>query len=430
MKKLWNYLLISAGVLTVLAGCGTDSEATDEGDAVTDDGDKVITVMASGTTDGNAGRTLADFKEIVENENEGYTVEVTLLPDDQYYTSLRSKFATGEAPDMILVQPKKASAASVEQLASAGYLEPLDSLTNLDNLIPQVRDDMTFENSQYALSTNIGVLGTWYNKDIFKENEIEEPSTWDEFLEASQTILDAGTTPIVMGDKDSYMIQFGMYQVAVNQVYPKNNEFDDQLYTADTQFTDSEWVQTISMYYDLYEKGYVTEQSLGLGQPQSQQIFKDGEAAMIFDGDFSYSVFEDVDFDLGFMPLPANTDGDTYVAAATGAGYAITSDSKHKEILKEIFDKRIDGESALYEATLKNTPSFSGFNGVDVTNEIFSPFLPAVEAGRSFYWANQAWPSGVETEMQAKFSEMIGTDGVTAEEVAESMQLKFEELAN
>lgn len=428
MKRMLKFLLASLVVSILLTGCG--SAENTEGGNTAQGGDNVITVMASGTTEGSAGRTLNDLKEIVERENEGYTVEITLLPDDQYYTSLRSKFATGEAPDMILVQPKKASAASVEQLASAGYLEPLDDLQNLDNLIPQVKEDMTYEDSQYAVSTDIGVLGTWYNKDIFEEYNIEVPTNWDEFLEICQILQDAGTTPIVMGDKDSFMIQFGMYQVAANQVYPNNPQFDDQLYTGETQLTDEEWTRTISKYYELYENDYVSDQSLGLGQPQSQQMFRDGEVAMTFDGDFSYSAFENADFELGFMPLPANDNGDVYVAAATGAGYAITSDSQHKEFLKELFDQRIDGESALYESTIENTPSFSGLEGVENVDEVFNLFIPAIEEGRSFYWANQAWPSGVETEMQAKFSEMIGTDGVTAEDVAESMQLKFEELAN
>lgn len=384
--------------------------------------------MASGVKGSSQDRFLQTFSELVEKEHKGYTVEVTLLPDDQYYTSLKSKLSTGQAPDMFLVQPKKASASSVEGMAEAGYVEDLSDLENWDNIVDSVKADMSYEDKPYAVSASVGVLGTWYNKSVFEKNGIALPKNWDEFLAACQKLKDAGITPITMGDKDSYMIQFGMYQVAANQVYPNNAEFDNQLYTGKTKFTDKEWINTITMYHELYKKGFVTETSLGLGQSQAQQMFVDQKAAMIFDGDFSYAAFENVEFDLGFMGLPANKTGETNIAAATSAGYAISKDSDDKQVLKAVFNDMTDGKSELYQAFSSSATSFSGFKGVAVTNEVFADVVPAFEAGRSYYWCNQAWPSGTETEMQAKFSEMIGTDGVTAKDVAKAMQVKFEEL--
>lgn len=425
MKKLLVLSMLTLTSLTLLGGCGAKEKGqTEEGAS----NDKIITVMASGVKDGNQGVFLESFKEIIEKDHSGYTVETTLLPDDQYYTALKSKLSTGQAPDIFLVQPKKASASSVEEMAKAGYIEDISDLANWDKMIDQGKDDMSYEGKTYALSSGIGVLGTWYNKDMFKENGITVPKNWDEFLEASEKLKNAGITPIVMGDKDSYMIQFGMYQVAANQVYPDNPTFDDQLYTDDTKFTDKEWINTISMYKELYDKEYVTKNSLGLGQPQAQQNFIDQQAAMMFDGDFSFTAFENADFDLGFMPLPANTSGDTYISAATSAGYAISSKSENKEFLKDIFNEMTDGESPLFNEWIKTASSFTTYKGIEVSNEVFNEIVPAFEAGRSFYWSNQAWPSGTETEMQSKFSEMIGTGKLTPEDVAEAMQKKFDEL--
>ncbi|KPG70436.1 extracellular solute-binding protein [Enterococcus sp. RIT-PI-f] len=425
MKKRFGLSVAALLTIGILSACGNGNDAaTGTGDS----NDKTITVMASGVSDGNQGVFLKSFKEIVEKENPGYTVETTLLPDDQYYTALKSKLSTGQAPDIFLVQPKKASASSVEEMAKAGYIADLTDLENWDTIIDQGKADMSYEGNPYAVSSSVGVLGTWYNKDLFKENGIEIPTNWQEFLDACQTLKDAGVTPIVMGDKDSYMIQFGMYQVAANQVYPKNDAFDDQLYTGETKLSDDEWVNTITMYKELYDKGYVTTNSLGLGQAQAQQLFVDGEAAMIFDGDFSYTALEGSPFDLGFMALPANTEGETYISAATGAGFAISAESEHLEDIKAIFNEMMDGSSELYDAWIKTATSFTTVKGVELSNEVFQDIVPAFEAGRSFYWSNQAWPSGTETEMQSKFSEMIGTGKISPEDVAEAMQKKFEEL--
>lgn len=422
MKRFITLITLMLSILLFLSACASDSSSGRE------DKEKTITVMASGVKNGTQGIFLEDFKKLVEKEYPDTTVEYTLLPDDQYYTALKSKLSTGQSPDLFLVQPKKAGANSVEEMAEAGYIEDLSDLENWDKIIDQGKEDMSFEGKPYALSSSIGVLGTWYNKDIFTENNIEIPKTWDEFLSACETLKKAGITPIVMGDKDSFMIQFGMYQVAANQVYPNNPTFDNQLYTGETKFTDDEWVKTITMYKELYDKGYVTSNSLGLGQPQAQQIFKDQQAAIIFDGDFSFPALNNDNFEVGFMGLPANESGEAYISAATGAGFAISSKSENKDILNEIFNKMTDGESDLYNIWIKTATSFTTYKGVELSNPVFNDVVPAFESGRSFYWSNQAWPAGTEAQMQAKFSEMIGTGKASPKDVAKAMQDKFEEL--
>lgn len=424
MKKFFGIMLTSLMVLLALSGCGSNNK-----EKATSGGEKeTLTVMASGVKNGTQGVFLDEFKKMVEKKYPDITVEATLLPDDQYLTALKSKLSTGQAPDMFLVQPKKASANSVEELAKAGYLEDLSDLENWDKIKDQGKEDMSFDEKAYGLSSGISVLGTWYNKDLFKKHNIVLPTNWQEFLDACEVLKQAGITPIVMGDKDSFMIQFGMYQVAANQVYPKNPKFDSQLYTGETKLTDEVWVKTVTMYNELYEKGYVSDKSLGLGQPQAQQSFVDQESAMIFDGDFSLPAIENDNFELGFMAMPANIDGETYLSAATGAGYAISSKSEHKETLKAIFNEMTDGESEMFTNWLATATSFTTYKESGDLNPVFADIVPAFEAGRSFYWSNQAWPSGTETEMQSKFSEMIGAKKIKPRDVTEAMQKKFEEL--
>lgn len=424
MKKILASSIVASTLLVGLTACGSSEEGSSSSEE-----SKTITIMSSGVQDGTQGVFLSKFEELVESEYPDVNIETTLLPDDQYYTALKSKLSTGQSPDMFLVQAKKAGANSVEAMAEAGYVEDLSSLENWDSIIDQAKNDMSYDGNPYAVSSAFSILGTWYNKDMFEKYGISTPTNWDEFLAACETLKNAGETPIVMGDKDSFMIQFGMYQIAANQVYPENTQFDDQLYTGDTKFTDEEWVTTISMYKELYDKGYVIDTSLGLGQAQAQQMFVDQNAAMIFDGDFSYSALKNDNFELGFAALPANTTGETYLSASTGAGYAISSTSENVDLLKDIFNEMTDGESELFEAWIGSASAVSSYKDAQISDEVFNDIMPLFEAGKSFYFCNQAWPAGTESEMQSKFSEMIGTGNVTPEEVAEAMQAKFEELS-
>lgn len=422
--RTWFAVATAALLLLTVAGCGKSKSSSKEGT------DKTITIMASGVKDGNNGIFLRNFKKEVEKEYKGYTVETTLLPDDQYNTALKSKLSTGQSPDIFLVQPKKAGANSVEEMAKAGYISDLSKLSHWKNLTTQAKTDMSYKNKPYAVSSNLSVLGTYYNKDIFKKYNLSVPTTWNQFLDVCATLKDKGVTPIVMGDKDSFMLQFGLYQIAANQVYPDNPKFDDQLYTGKTKLTDPAWIKTLTMYKTLYDKGYVTKNSLGLGQTQSQQSFVDQKAAMTFDGDFSYSALKNAKFGLGLFALPGNNTGKTYVAAAIGMGFAISPKSKNKAMLMKVFNEMTDGKSDLFNAWAKSATSFSTYKGYEIKNPVFDDIRPALEAGRSFYYSNQAWPSGTETEMEAKFSEMIGTKKLTPTQVAQAMQKKFTELSN
>ena len=56
---------------------------------------------------------------------------------------------------------------------------------------------------------NVGMVGFWYNKDLFTQAGIDAPAgTWDELLEQIQTLKDAGITPIAVGAGDKWPAHF------------------------------------------------------------------------------------------------------------------------------------------------------------------------------------------------------------------------------
>jgi raffinose/stachyose/melibiose transport system substrate-binding protein len=187
------------------------------------------------------------------------------------------------------------------------------------------------------------------------------------------------------------------------------------------------------MYNTLYEKGYINDTSLGLGAAQAIQQFIDGEAAMTFDGSFNASALSAegaVSFERGYFPLPANAAGQQiYAAMAPGAGPAIFSGTKYANECKQILEYWFDGESDLYKA-FADTGRFVvtyGY-GVDKNNPLFDSFMDLYNQGKAFYWCNQGWPSGTESEMVSLFEEMIGGQGTTIPDITSGMQNKFEEL--
>lgn len=449
LKKIGALVLAGTMILSSLTACSqktanesssgdvaqtttTEESTTSSDDTVTTD-NITITMMYSGTVAENDFETQV-LPELVNEAFPNITLEVTKLPDDQYYTALKTKLASGECPDIILAQPKYAGANSVIGLAEAGYLEPLTDLKAVELVGEAGRESFRSGNDVYGIASGVTMLGTYYNKDMFEANGLLVPTNWDEFLNCCQVLQDAGIQPIVMGDKDMYVMQFGLYQLAANQVYAKNAAFDDQLRTGETKFTDEgTWDKVLEMYKTLYDKGYIQTTSLGIGAQQAIQKFVDGEAAMTFDGSFNATAVQAagaVDFERGYFPLPGNDAGEElYASVALGGGPAIYSGSKYIDEAKEIIELWYDGESDIWKAYAdsgKVVPTY-GYGSEEVS-PLYQPFVDLYNEGKSFYWCNQGWPAGTESEMEALFSEAIGGQGTTVKDIVEGMQLKFQEL--
>lgn len=463
-KKVLSMICVTAMAVSMLTGCGggsgqdnqdgqgdgnaVESNAQDAGqeggeintpsevydhEAIEKAGDITITMMTSGTAYENDFET-EQLPALVKQKWPNVTLEVTKLPDDNYYTSLKTKLASGECPDIILTQPMYAGQNSCYSMAEAGYLVPLNDLDCM-----QGRQDLasvTYNGDILVAVNSISILGCYYNKDMFAQVGIEsEPQTWDEFLEACQKLQDAGIQPIVMGDKDQYVLQFGLYQLAANEIYSQNPDYDTQLRSGETKFTDEgTWDTVLEMYKTLYDKKYIdASQSLGYGASQAITDFIDGKAAMTFDGSFNITALSAEgaagNFERGYFPIPG-TKG-VYTATCLGGGQSIYSKSKYIDECKELLDYWMDGKSDAWKANLATGRIIAtyGEGSEETPNyELFKPFIDLLNEGKGFYWCNQAWPAGTENEMEALFSEMVGGQGTTVEDITQGMQDKFEDL--
>ncbi len=447
MKKLLSVMLLLALISSSFLGC-TNKASNSDPDSIVTKGEPEATNIAAedkGLTEDHITISMMYSGVITEDDFEteilptlvkekfpNITLEVSKLPDDQYYTALKTKLASGECPDIILVQPKYAGPNSVISLAKAGYLLDLTNLKCNDLAGDSLKDVYTYEGKVYGVAQGVSILGTYYNKDMFQANGLSVPTTWTEFLNCCEILKKAGIQPIVMGDKDAYVMQFGLYQLAANEIYSNNPLYDDQLRIGETKFTDvGTWDKVLQMYYELYEKGYMIDSSLVLGAEQSIQLFIDGEAAMTFDGSFNVGALKTrgaVDFERGMFPLPGNG-SEVYAAMAPGGGPAVYVGTEYPDEVKAILEYWYDGESDLYKAFAdRKTVIITNGYGSDNYDPLFEPFVQLYRQGKAWYWCNQAWPLGTETEMEALFGRMIGKQGTTIEDITNGMQIKLEEL--
>jgi raffinose/stachyose/melibiose transport system substrate-binding protein len=113
----------------------------------------------------------------------------------------------GSAPDIF----NSWGGGVLAEQAEAGMARPIeDEIADWkDTMNAGAMSPYQVDGVQYGIPYNFGLVGFWYNQDLFAEAGIEEPpATWDEFLEDVQALKDAGITPIALAAGDKWPAMF------------------------------------------------------------------------------------------------------------------------------------------------------------------------------------------------------------------------------
>lgn len=369
--------------------------------------------------------------KLVKEKFPNITVNAQKLPDEQFVTSFKAKMAAGEGPDFYYYTPLNISNIF---LYNSGYIKDITDFAPLKNFNKSIIDSYSKDGKVYAVPSIVQLLGTYYNKALFQKAGITEvPADWPSFLDACEKLKKAGITPIVMGDKDNWVIQFGLYQLAASIVYPLDKDYDNKLMNGQAKFADKPWTEVISKYKTLYDKGYVVKGSLGIGSAQAVQLFVDGKAAMIFDGSWDYSGVTKkgaVDFERGFFPLPGNEKGNTIaISANAGTGTYVNPKSGNMDAVMKVLEYWYDGSSPLFNAW---ADAYKGqvpaYNGLKLEAPELQDFYKQFQSGTSFGFSNANWLSGIAPDVMCqKFQGLIAGKG-SVEELLKACDDKVEQV--
>lgn len=124
----------------------------------------------------------------------GETVTAVKLPGAGYDQRIALDLSAGTASDVNVVD-----SFMVSELASAGYLAPLDDMAagwdQYQYYLPGLLEVASYDGQVYALPTDTDVRMLWYNKANFEAAGIAlpwEPKSWDDILVAAEALKAAG----------------------------------------------------------------------------------------------------------------------------------------------------------------------------------------------------------------------------------------------
>lgn len=194
-----------AASLVMLAGCGSGGEA-DVAEDVT------LTWWHNSNTDPGMGfyeLVAADF----EANHPGVDIEITALPHAEMLAELEAGFKAGKTPDVYMERGGGELVAHVE----AGLVRDI-SVPAADKIIAIGGSVAAWqvEGKTYALPFSMGVVGFWYNTDLFAQAGITEaPATMTDFYAAIAKLKAAGIVPLSVGAGDKWPAAHYWYNFAL-----------------------------------------------------------------------------------------------------------------------------------------------------------------------------------------------------------------------
>ena len=156
----------------------------------------------------------AAFAKEYETAHSNVKINITDLANEAFKAKLTTVTQAGNPPDLF----QSWGGGVLKQQADARLVKDLtkDVESWIGNLLPAAVQPYTIDGKIYGIPWDIGMVGFWYNKELFERAGVTAtPTTWSELLTVVQKIKGAGVTPIALGGKDKWPGHFYWAYLAV-----------------------------------------------------------------------------------------------------------------------------------------------------------------------------------------------------------------------
>jgi raffinose/stachyose/melibiose transport system substrate-binding protein len=293
------------------------------------------------TTDEGQAAVWQSLADSYMAEHPNVNVEITILENEAFKTKMTTVVQSGDMPDIF----QSWGGGVMNEYIAAGMMKDItadldaDGGAWRDTFSPGALGVYSLDGKNYGVPWDMGMVGFWYNKDLFSQAGIEAPpGTWDELLDAVTKLKAAGITPIALGEGDKWPGHFWFGYLATRIC--GQNGFQAAA-SRSGSFADECFVEAGNKLLELnalepFQDGY-----LGAVYGDQSTIMGNGQAAMELMGQWAPGAQAGNSADgqglgdkLGFFPFPAVDGG---AGAATdafggGNGFGIGKDAEPEAV--------------------------------------------------------------------------------------------------
>ncbi|MFC7381219.1 extracellular solute-binding protein [Sphaerisporangium rhizosphaerae] len=322
-----SVVLLAATAALLAGGCGGQTNTGGAATGTASAGKVTVEWWNISTTEPMKSFYAQKVKEY-QTAHPNVTIKNVPIENEAFKAKLATVTQSGKTPDVYTTW----GGGVLKQQIDAGLVKDLSSeaATWIADFTPASLAAYQFDQKTYAIPQDIGMVGFWYNKDLFKKAGIAAaPATWTEFIDAVKKLKAAGVTPIALAGKEKWP---GHYYWAYLAMRIAGLDALKQA-AVDHDFNKPDFVaagQKLKELADLqpFQKGYL---GAAYSTPDGQAaLMGNGKTAMELMGQWAPTVEKDASKKdlgdkLGFFTFPSvdGGKGSATDAFGGGGGYAV-----------------------------------------------------------------------------------------------------------
>jgi raffinose/stachyose/melibiose transport system substrate-binding protein len=354
------------------------------------------------------------MRELVQEYNSSQD-DVTVVLDTSGVDSFSAGFVRGDPPDIALNNYNQDTARFIQRCAMSDLSDTAAAQS--------VREDLTHFMDQFgvcegrtsAIPYSVMCAAVIYNKEIFAQNGLEVPTTWDELIAVCDTLEAAGITPFYGTFADNWTVGQGWYDYAVGGMLDTVSFFDDLaeegVDVGPTSAVSFEKDQAAPVEKMLELSEYVNADAASRGYGDGNTAMAKGEAAMYLQGPWALGEIAKAapDLELGMFPLPVTDDPDDLkVRINMDLAAWIPEASSHQEAARAFLDYLYQPEiiQAYNDSQLGFTPTK---DAPPVSDERILGLQKYIDAGEMYQGSTQLVPRAIPIHNYVQ-AIMLGSD--------------------
>ncbi|WP_058306001.1 ABC transporter substrate-binding protein [Gracilibacillus massiliensis] len=433
-----KYFLSLMLLLIFAVGCSSQSNTDNASNSSsTDDNtesqpEKTLRFMTNGNENNGDYLVVTSIAEDYKNEvNPNFNLEIESIPtQSQYFQKLQTYIASNQMPDFFKLPNGPIAETLVEQDKLVDVKDTLQEFGELDNFHSSVIDFLSFEDGSLYLFPE-GRYGEafWYYTEPFEELGLEKPTTFEEFIDVSETLKEAGYTPINVAGKERWQLIRYLSHIPLRLTH---YDFINGLKTGETSLTTDIGMKSLNF---LHELGQMEAFQVGFSNTDYtdsiNQFIGGGQGVMHYNGSWEIAQFEEKyaagEMDYFFIPEVAGEDNvGPKTSITAGLAYAFNKDT-FDETTKDFFKYLVENyhERANEEGFMSPLKGDAPENASQLFVD-FSKDLDDVELG-GLSWDDKLDPASTE-EMGVAANE-LALGMITPEEFAERIDTVIDENA-
>ena len=239
--------------------------------------------------------------EQFQADNPDITVEMNVFDREAYKTAIRNWLASDSPPDVVTWY----AGERMNTFAELGLFSDVTDVwedNDLFDLMSSSASALAYDGVQYGVPFTYYQWGVYYRTDIFEDNGIEVPETYDDLIAVCTTLREAGIAPFAIGTRYLWTAAgwFDYLNLRTNGL-----DYHLGLMAGEIPYTDDGVRETFANWQRALDADCYIENHAAYSWQEAVPFVVQGEAAMYLIGNFITPFFPPDDIEnYGFFQFP------------------------------------------------------------------------------------------------------------------------------